>query len=194
MVNHCCKLLLNKKSVFFLLVFLPSSLKSPFYFNFINNIITVCDQRFSLQVSNMWETLRVAFCIMFTIISNSHYHTRTPNIKWTKTRRRLMQKIRWWDWWAKRTDLFCPQRLSRARGSEGNITVTTGCGQRDSCWRCGQEEGCVRKGGAADTGWGRADNDTKRNTRAADKAVFVVDLALDEAIRLKSITHTYFMD
>lgn len=84
-----------------------------------------------------------------------------------------MQKIRWCDRWTgekKNTDLFCLQLWYTWAWSSGNITVTTGCGQRDPWWLCGQEEGW-EGGGKRDTEpeWGRASNDSMRNPCTGDK-------------------------
>lgn len=72
----------------------------------------------------------------------------------------------------------------------GNITVTTGCGQRDPCWLCGQEEGC-EEGGVTDTGWGRATNNSMRNLSAEDKAAELIVgldlLQLDRHIKCSQI-------
>lgn len=95
---------------------------------------------------------------------------RIKRPRWTKG---IMQKIRWCDRWTgekKDTDLFCLQLWYTWAWSSGNITVTTGCGQRDPWWLCGQEEGW-EGGGERDTEpeWGRASNDSMRNPCTGDK-------------------------
>lgn len=55
-----------------------------------------------------------------------------------------------------------PTTTSHEHEVHGNITVTTGCGQRDPLWLCGQEEGWEEEGDT-DTEWGRATNDLMRN-------------------------------